>query len=138
MFKLLSAAMVLAATALSVILTVREAPKTPGLVFGTGLTPHSNSSGTRNFGWPHRNGDLIAFCLFGVSKCGKEAADAFCHVNGFKDALTFRRNSTAPNSTELYFSQIKCWHGATTVSTLVDTERKPKFALPVSVLSDQN
>ena len=66
---------------------------------------------TRNYQLPHLNGNLVAFCLLEVSKCGKEAADAFCRENGFREALTFQRDSLHANSVGLHFNQIKCWQG---------------------------
>ena len=82
-----------------------------------------HTTATRSYQMPNLHGDLIPFCLLGVSKCGREAADVFCRGNGFREALTFRRNSTQPDAL-LHFSLIKCWQGRSTLPVMGSNTRR--------------
>jgi hypothetical protein len=72
--------------------------------------PSTAAIGVRNYVSPRLNGNRVAFCLSGQGRCGKEAADAFCRSNGFREALTFQRSGILRRATTLSFGQIKCWN----------------------------
>ena len=71
-------------------------------------------AGVRSYFTPEVDGKRIDLCLSGQSDCGKPAADAFCKVNGYDEALLFQREATpetiscaGPSCTS--FRQIKCY-----------------------------
>ena len=68
----------------------------------------------RSFHLPQVNGKMVRFCLSHLNQCGKPAADAFCRINGFKEAFTFQRNGS-DETTITNFRQINCRHSAKTV-----------------------
>ena len=67
----------------------------------------------RSFHLPQVNGKMVRFCLSHLNQCGKPAADAFCRINGFKEAFTFQRNGS-DETTVTNFRQINCRHSAKT------------------------
>ena len=68
----------------------------------------------RSFHLPQVKGKMVRFCLSHLNQCGKPAADAFCRINGFKEAFTFQRNGS-DETTVTNFRQINCRHSAKTV-----------------------
>ena len=74
-------------------------------------------SRTRSYLLPQPLGEPVSFCLAAGSQCGKPAADAFCRGNGFREALTFQRDSMQPDVESKYFHQIKCWQPHSTAAT---------------------
>jgi hypothetical protein len=84
-----------------------------------------NDMGVHNYLSPRLNGNRVAFCLTGESRCGKEAADSFCRDNGFKEAITFQRDRVQSNPARLRFRQIKCWHPQVSISALQEFISKP-------------
>ncbi len=85
------------------------------LVLGSSI----GQAATRNYFTPIVNGARLDACLVGQKSCGKPAADAFCVVQGFTQALMFQRepvSSTHQLVTDsicegigcISFRQIKC------------------------------
>ena len=88
-----------------------------GLVLMT-LIPHAQASEVRNYFAPQLGGQRINACLSGGA-CGKAAADAFCKVEGYDQAMLFQREPSATartiDSDKLCdgncttFRQVKCF-----------------------------
>lgn len=84
----------------------------------------------RNFFAPAVEGARLDACLSNANDCGKPAADAFCKVQGFENALIFQREPTAVPTRRLAsgevceggsctaFKQIKCFAPGDTVATV--------------------
>ena len=70
------------------------------------VTAAEAASTTRTFFNPAVFGKPVALCMSDRASCGKPTADAWCHDNGFAEALTFERMRTADRSQ--IFRQIKC------------------------------
>ena len=82
-------------------------------------SPEANAA-ARSFSQPMLKGQRIASCLDGTTGCGKPAADAFCQLQGYSEAILFQRQ-LAPATMSLQaenicqsgtceaFSQIKCY-----------------------------
>jgi hypothetical protein len=82
----------------------------------------------RNFFSPAVEGARLDACLSNANDCGKPAADAFCKVQGFENALIFQREPTVVPTRRLVsgevcgggsctaFKQIKCFAPADAVA----------------------
>jgi hypothetical protein len=92
------------------------------------LVPASAEAGVRNFFLPEFQGTRVDACLTGGT-CGKPAADAFCKVQGYDNALIFQREASAQtrriDSGELCstsacvaFKQVKCFTEKTDLAAL--------------------
>jgi hypothetical protein len=110
MLKVIAAATLLASASTIAAIPASDPSDTSTRVAKTDRLSTGNDTGIRNYLSPRLNGNRIAFCLTGESRCGKEAADGFCRDNGFEEAITFQRDKVQSNSARLRFRQIKCWH----------------------------
>jgi len=82
------------------------------------LVPSARAAEVRNFFAPELGGERIAACLAGGA-CGKAAADAFCKVEGFDQAMLFQRERSSSARTIdsdqvcdkdcTTFRQVKCF-----------------------------
>lgn len=63
-------------------------------------------SNLRTYFNPAVFGKPVAFCMSDRASCGKLSADAWCHENGYSEALTFEKLRTTGKSS--VFRQIKC------------------------------
>lgn len=84
-------------------------PRLPVLIAAAltlSITVAEAGSNTRTFFNPAVFGKPVALCMSDRASCGKPTADAWCHDNGFAEALTFERMRTADRSQ--VFRQIKC------------------------------
>jgi Na+-transporting NADH:ubiquinone oxidoreductase subunit NqrB len=70
-------------------------------------------------------GKPVIFCMSDRASCGKLSADAWCHENGYTEALTFERLRTADKSN--VFRQIKCINREQAVAA---TDSTPEKATP--------
>lgn len=82
-------------------------------------------SNLRTYFNPAIFGKPVAFCMSDRTSCGKLSADAWCHENGYAEALTFERLRTADKSQ--VFRQIKCISREQTVAA---TDNTPEKATP--------
>lgn len=88
-----------------------------GLMLMT-LVPQAQASEVRNFFAPQFEGQRIGACL-ADGACGKAAADAFCKVEGYDEAMLFQRERSqsariidSGNVCEkdcTSFKQVKCY-----------------------------
>lgn len=63
-------------------------------------------------------GKPVAFCMADRASCGKLSADAWCHENGYTEALTFEKLRTTGKSS--VFRQIKCINREQAVAAKTD------------------
>ncbi len=108
MFKLFAGATFFAIAAVLVAMPAKDVVSASRLVLKTERTDGRTGSQVRNYLSPRLDGRPVAFCVSGESGCGKEAADAFCRVSGFGDAIMFQRDHGASDPAKVYFRQIKC------------------------------
>lgn len=117
MFKIIVASALVGG--LSAIVAIPNGPNSSPSAFNANEQRRTETR-TRSYLLTQPIGVAVPFCLEGGNLCGKPAADAFCHSNGFGEALTFQRNSMQPDLASLHFQQIKCWH------PLIDTADRLK------------
>jgi len=75
-------------------------------------------SNLRTYFNPAVFGKPVAYCMSDRASCGKLTADAWCHDNGYGEALTFERLRSAGKSP--VFRQIKCITREQTVAAKAD------------------
>ena len=89
------------------------------LLFVT-IANHEANAAARSFSQPMLEGQRIASCLDGTAGCGKQAADAFCQLQGYSESILFQRqlatatislraDNICQSGTCEAFSQIKCY-----------------------------
>ena len=84
-------------------------PRLPVLIAAAltlSITTAEAGSATRTYFNPNVFGKPVALCMSDRASCGKPTADAWCHDNGFAEALTFERMRAADKLQ--IFRQIKC------------------------------
>lgn len=59
------------------------------------LSSATAEASTRSFFSPKAESQPISACLADGQTCGKQAADAFCQKQGFKESILFARESVA-------------------------------------------
>lgn len=59
------------------------------------LSTATAEASTRSFFSPKAESQPISACLADGQTCGKQAADAFCQKQGFKESILFARESVA-------------------------------------------
>ncbi len=94
------------------------------------FTASMSQAQVRNFFAPVIAGARLDACLSNAGDCGKPAADAFCKVQGYENALIFQREATALPTRRLVsgdtceggsctaFKQIKCFAPTQAIATV--------------------
>jgi hypothetical protein len=99
----------------------------------SGATPHSAAAAARSYSNPLYLGEYIHQCLSDGTTCGKAAADVFCRLEGYENALSFRLQRDPARITTAVildsgrvlrgaeaqpFHSVKCWRQNAMPSTV--------------------
>lgn len=110
------------------------------------VLPNSADAAARTYSDPTYLGDQIHHCLANNTGCGKGAADAFCKIEGYQSALTFKleqdpahvmtarvidSGEVLHSPQALPFTSVKCWRpNDSPSSVLFGTSGLKSIALP--------